>query len=210
MCSDKDSFVLTDYIKSVNKGGDQLIPAPEKVLNLLSTTGESMPDDFHAAVRLLSRPYLKITNEQELKIREMTKDCGDVLLLGGVKVTWGGCDNGSIALMPLSESLEDQKNSFACSIQSSKALVEMYPRKGSMPSNVVEYLFKLREIEVARLSTQVSISVDDLAGLDRGARCSVANALYAKCDEAARHALLHDEHHFVRSCAVIARDELSA
>lgn len=91
----------------------------------------------------------------------------------------------------------------------SRELAEQYPVKGSMPQQVVQKLYQLRETEVERLSRQQVIVASDLHDLDRGARGAVANLLFIKCDVSAREALLHDEHHQVRSCAEIAANELS-
>lgn len=90
----------------------------------------------------------------------------------------------------------------------SRTLAAMYPVKGSMPQAVVHQLYRLREAEVERLSQRDVIKEADLHDLDRGARAVVAGMLYGKCDEAARHALLHDEHAHVRSAAVISQSDL--
>lgn len=90
----------------------------------------------------------------------------------------------------------------------SKVLAERYPVKGSMPLAVVHELYQLREAEVERLSERDVIVIGDLQGLDRGARAVLAATLFGKCDTDTRHALLHDEHHHVRSCAVIAQSDL--
>lgn len=90
----------------------------------------------------------------------------------------------------------------------SRSLAEQYPVKGSMPIAVVQQLYDLRENEVERLSQQGMITVADLRGLDRGARFLVAHTLYAKCDDAARYALLHDVHPHVRSGATSAQSDL--
>ncbi|HJP68162.1 MAG TPA: hypothetical protein VJ846_04600 [Sphingomicrobium sp.] len=84
----------------------------------------------------------------------------------------------------------------------SKCLADRYPVKGSMPLSVVRQLYQLREAEVDRLRGRDVIVVGDLQGLDRGARAVVAGTLFSKCDNDTRHALLHDEHPHVRSCAV--------
>jgi hypothetical protein len=90
----------------------------------------------------------------------------------------------------------------------SNVLAERYPVKGSMPPAVVQQLYALREAEVERLSQHDVIVVGDLQGLDRGGRCMVASELFDKCDHASRHALLHDEHPHVRSCAAISKADL--
>ncbi|MGF6440079.1 hypothetical protein [Paraburkholderia youngii] len=92
----------------------------------------------------------------------------------------------------------------------SRMLAGQYPVKGSMPLPVVKQLYQLREAEVAVLSRQSVITEADIRQLDRGARGMVADLLLAKCDEAARHALLHDEHPHVRSIAAGALADLVA
>lgn len=90
----------------------------------------------------------------------------------------------------------------------SRMLAEQYPVKGSMPHSVVHQLYQLRKAEISTLSQRAVILEFDLRELDRGGRAVVASMLYAKCDDVARNALLHDEHPHVRSCAVISRSEL--
>ena len=83
----------------------------------------------------------------------------------------------------------------------SRALAGRYPVKGSMPTAVVHQLYQLREREVEALRHLVDIKEADLRRLDRIGRAVVAGLLFEKCDDAARHALLHDEHAHVRSSA---------
>lgn len=90
-------------------------------------------------------------------------------------------------------------------VVTSRRLAEQFPVKGSMPRPVVHLLYQLRELEVERLSQQHAISIADLQGLDRLARAMVAATLFEKCDPDTRHALMHDEHPHVRSCAVISQ-----
>ncbi|KAF7962625.1 hypothetical protein AWV80_19390 [Cupriavidus sp. UYMU48A] len=92
----------------------------------------------------------------------------------------------------------------------SRRMAERYPAKGSMPRAVVHQLYQLREFEVERLSQRDPIVIADLQGLDRSARAMVASMLFEKCDDETRHALLHDEHPHVRSCAVISQSDLQA
>lgn len=94
--------------------------------------------------------------------------------------------------------------------QTSRALAAQYPVKGSMPRHVIEELYQLREAEVESLGRRDVIHEVDLRDLDRLGRFMVADGLFEKCDEAARHALLHDEHAHVRSCAEIAKRDLRA
>ncbi|TAL80686.1 MAG: hypothetical protein EPN77_19300 [Candidimonas sp.] len=89
-------------------------------------------------------------------------------------------------------------------ITSSQALRARFPAKGSMPPREVELLYALREAEARLLGDLEAIGPDDFAHLDWGARIKLINDHFEKCSQPARHALLHDEHHFVRSAAVIA------
>ncbi len=92
--------------------------------------------------------------------------------------------------------------------ETSRALAEQYPNKGSMPPEVVRRLYHVREMEVHRLGLQDVIRPSDLTTLDRGSRIAVASLLYGKCDAVAREALLNDSHAQVRSCAVLSQSEL--
>jgi hypothetical protein len=91
-----------------------------------------------------------------------------------------------------------------------KDLVDRYPHKGSMPMAVITLLYELREREVERLSRRDVVVVADVQSLDRSGRAMVAMSLFAKCDVAARNALVHDEHPQVRSCAVLSQLDLQA
>lgn len=90
----------------------------------------------------------------------------------------------------------------------SRELVNCYPVKGSMPPAVVQQLYQLREWEIERLSKRDVIMVTDVQSLDRGGRAMVAMSLFEKCDDVARHALVHDEHPHVRSCAMLSQSDL--
>jgi hypothetical protein len=90
----------------------------------------------------------------------------------------------------------------------SRALAERYPARGSMPRPVVQQLYAMRRTEVETLAGRAVIDVADLASLDRGSRFMVADTLFASCSPAARHALLNDQHHGVRSAADIASRNL--
>ena len=208
------SFDLAAYVDA--RVGNMLIPAPVDVLDHTEATDEKLPADFKSAVRMLSRPYLEISKAQLRVIEAMTEGRGDILIVGGVKATWGNCDGKIIAIMPLTQSLNAQRESASVDEGSkapkgrklsSRSLAEQYPAKGSMPRDVVCQLYALREKEVMELQQKGSIGAKDLAHLDRGARVAVASLLYAKCDTDARRSLLHDEHPHVRSCAELAREE---
>ena len=86
----------------------------------------------------------------------------------------------------------------------SRELASQYKTKGSMPQAVAEQLYALRDSEVRLLAAKPSISVRDLAPLDRGARFRVATELFSACDVDAKHALVHDEHAHVRSAASLS------
>lgn len=76
-------------------------------------------------------------------------------------------------------------------------------RKTRSP-NELELLFAQRQDAVAMLVTTGGIKAEDLNPLDRLGRCMVANDHWSICDEAARSALLNDQHPHVRSCARLA------
>lgn len=80
----------------------------------------------------------------------------------------------------------------------------MYPSHAEL-----EVMYAERERVVARLASQSEISVSDIKGLDRIGRCSVASDHWTLCNQDAQQALLSDEHHFVRSCAVISQETRS-
>lgn len=77
--------------------------------------------------------------------------------------------------------------------------------KSQRPGNVeLEAFYERRDAEVQALSEKGSVSAEDLLKLDRLGRFKVANELWAKCDKGAKESLLNDEHHSVRSTAVLA------
>lgn len=63
-----------------------------------------------------------------------------------------------------------------------------------------------RELAVAALGELEQPAAADLADLDYLGRYKVADEHWNRCDASARSALLGDGHHFVSSCARIARD----
>lgn len=77
-------------------------------------------------------------------------------------------------------------------------------RKGSIPQVEVVLLYELAEKEAAVLGRKEVISVDDILSLERNGRVIVSDMFFHLCDEQARTALLHDEHHFVHACASIS------
>lgn len=94
-------------------------------------------------------------------------------------------------------------------VLSSRELSERYPAKGSMPAELVEQLYALREEEIRRLASLPEVAATHLLGLDWGARAKVADLLFTRCSAQARYALLNDAHHFVRSSAVLAERALA-
>lgn len=69
--------------------------------------------------------------------------------------------------------------------------------------NEVTELHRLREQDLAVLAAKDVITVEDIQALEWGVKFEVANKFFNKCDAAAKHALLHDRHHGVRSAAVL-------
>jgi hypothetical protein len=67
----------------------------------------------------------------------------------------------------------------------------------------VAELHRLRDRDVDALVKKGVITVEDIQSLEWGAKFKVANEHYDKCDDAAKHALLHDKHHGVRSAAAL-------
>ena len=67
----------------------------------------------------------------------------------------------------------------------------------------VTELHRLREQDLAIVSAKKVIKVEDIQSLEWGVRFEVANKFFDQCDEAAKHALLHDQHHGVRSAAAL-------
>jgi hypothetical protein len=74
--------------------------------------------------------------------------------------------------------------------------------KAAYPNpQALEVLYALRDAGVSALADKGRIEAADLVPLDRIGRCKVANEHWGICDGSARHALINDSHHFVRSCA---------
>ena len=128
-------------------------------------------------------------------------DAGGFTAEGGWRDKWS---SKLIDLLGLRGTAADQVHEAQ---ETSRALAERYPHKGSMPAEVVRRLYHIREMELHRLGLQDVIQPSDLTTLDRGSRIAVASLLYGKCDAAAREALLNDSHAHVRSCAVISQSE---
>lgn len=68
-------------------------------------------------------------------------------------------------------------------------------------SQEVAMLHQLRHQDVEHLLQKDVITVNGILGLDWGGRFAIANRHFDKCDDAAKQALLHDQHHAVRAAA---------
>jgi hypothetical protein len=77
-----------------------------------------------------------------------------------------------------------------------------FGRRKPNPAEVTE-LHRLREQDLAALASKDIITIDDIQVLEWGVKFAVANELFDKCDAAAKHALLHDQHHGVRAAATL-------
>jgi len=69
-------------------------------------------------------------------------------------------------------------------------------------------LHQLRQQDVEQLLKKNMITVNDIMGLDWGGRFAIANRHFDKCDDAAKQALLHDQHHAVRAAASLVNSDL--
>ena len=63
-------------------------------------TDDYMPSNFRDAIRLVTRPYIPISEKQVKEIESKTKKRGDIILYRGKRMTWANADGG-FALMPL-------------------------------------------------------------------------------------------------------------
>jgi hypothetical protein len=66
----------------------------------VKVTEDSMPKNFHDAVRMLVRPYVPITASDVKQLEVVTKGYGDIVIYKGRRMTWGRADGGC-ALMPI-------------------------------------------------------------------------------------------------------------
>lgn len=73
----------------------------------------------------------------------------------------------------------------------------------------VERLYEAREDLLQQLLAKGAVTAEDLANLDRLGRCKVASDHWAICTAQARSDLLVDQHHQVRSSAVISQAAFS-
>jgi hypothetical protein len=88
-------------------------------------------------------------------------------------------------------------------MQTPREIEDWIHRNPHRPADI-ERLYAARDQYVERLQTQPGVTLADLAGLDRLGRFRVAAELWGSCTQSARSALLSDEHHQVRSTAMIA------
>lgn len=84
--------------------------------------------------------------------------------------------------------------------KTAKELKESFGRRKPNEEETRE-LYRLRELEVEALARKSVITVADIQTLEWGGRFAIANEHLDKCDDQARHALLHDQHHGVRAAA---------
>jgi len=84
--------------------------------------------------------------------------------------------------------------------KTAKGLKDSFGRRKPNEEETRE-LYRLRELEVEALARKSVITVADIQALEWGGRFAVANEHLDKCDDQARHALLHDQHHGVRAAA---------
>jgi hypothetical protein len=68
----------------------------------ITTTQDCLPTNFRDAVRMLTRPYIPISEIQARRLDVLTKNCGDIFIYKGKRMTWGQADGGW-ALMPLAD-----------------------------------------------------------------------------------------------------------
>lgn len=66
-----------------------------------------------------------------------------------------------------------------------------------------EELYRLRDLEVEALAKKSVITVADIQALEWGGRFKVANEHLDKCEETAKHALLHDPNQGVRAATFL-------
>lgn len=102
---DISGWSLAEHLKDL-PAGTQGVQAPADILDHVLLTPEWMANSSDEAVRMLCRPYLYVSTEQKDALERMTSKAGDVVIVGGVRATWGNCDDGRWAIMPLIESLE--------------------------------------------------------------------------------------------------------
>lgn len=68
----------------------------------------------------------------------------------------------------------------------------------------IEAMYAKRDEDIAALGKKESITMADIAGLDRLGRFQLVICLWKKCTLEVRTALANDPHHSVRSAALLA------
>ena len=66
-------------------------------------TDDHMPSNFRDAIRLVTRPYIPISEKQVKEIESKTKDRGDIILYRGKRMTWGAADGGFALMLLISQ-----------------------------------------------------------------------------------------------------------
>lgn len=74
---------------------------------LKSIENKHLPRNFNKAIRLLKRPYVYISEQRFLLLKDELKNCNSDIFEdeNGLQYTIGGCDNGRFAIMPLIKNL---------------------------------------------------------------------------------------------------------
>lgn len=68
----------------------------------------------------------------------------------------------------------------------------------------IEKMYDEQDQAVKKLMAKDIIVPSDLNALNRIGKCKLVNSAWLQCSNNTQHALLHDEHHFVRGCATMA------
>lgn len=91
-----------------------------------------------------------------------------------------------------------------------KKFLERFSRRDiKMSPKDERKLHRLRDQDIAAIQKLPTITVSDIQELEWGGRFRVAVDFLTKCDDDARHALLHDAHHGVRSAAAMTMTALA-
>lgn len=69
----------------------------------------------------------------------------------------------------------------------------------------LEVIYAERDAAIEKLGRKAQIEISDLQQLDRIGRFKTVCQLWQKCSPAAQEALRNDQHHSVRSAAVLAK-----
>lgn len=85
-------------------------------------------------------------------------------------------------------------------MKTAKDLQASFGRRKPNPQEVA-LLHKLRHQDIEHILQNDVITINGILGLDWGGRFAIANRHFDKCNDDAKHALLHDQHHAVRAAA---------